>query len=152
MVTRLEIPSDARNALKGYPMVTPIVIQWGDQDAMGHVNNVVYFRWFETARIDFLDQFRTTVKMDKTGVGPILASIQCDYRRQLHYPDNIYVGSKVSRIGRSSVGVSHAIYSEALGAIAAEGTSVLVIFDYAANRSVRIPDELRELMEASMGS
>ena len=152
MRSPIEVPAAAREALREFLTITPIVIQWGDQDAMGHVNNTVYFRWFETARIDFLDRLQSEVKMDRTAVGPILASIQCDYRRQLHYPDVLYVGSRITRIGGSSIGVSHAIYSGTQSAIAAEGSSVLVVFDYAANRSVRIPADLRQVLEKAQAS
>lgn len=152
MSSPIEIPTAARDALHNFLTITPIAVQWGDQDAMGHVNNVVYFRWFESARIDFLDRLQSQVQMDKAGIGPILASIDCNYRRQLHFPDILHVGSRISKIGRSSIGIAHAIYSERLQAIAADGASVIVVFDYAANRSVRIPDALRQTLEAAMQS
>ena len=77
------IPDDVKLALKDYTTITALPVQWGDQDSFGHVNNVVYFRWFESARIELLDQFPTAVTMSGKGLGPILASIKCDYRRQL---------------------------------------------------------------------
>ncbi|MCA9062235.1 MAG: acyl-CoA thioesterase [Planctomycetaceae bacterium] len=144
------IPEDARQQLADCRCITTLPIQWGDQDAFGHVNNVVYFRWFESARIDLLDGFGPAVAMSGPGPRPILASIRCDYRRQLHYPDTIHIGSFVSRIGRTSVDIGYRIYSEGLKAIAAEGTSVIVVFDYHNNRPVRVPEELRAQLETAL--
>lgn len=129
--------------LASYRTHSKIPVQWGDMDAFGHVNNVVYIRWFETARIDLLDTFVSSVTMAAGGIGPILASIHCDYRKQLHYPDDVLVGSRCGRLGRTSIDVEHAIYSVSQQQVVATGTSVLVIFDYDANRPVRIPDDLR---------
>lgn len=122
--------------------MTVLPVQWGDMDAFGHVNNVVYIQWFESARIDLMAAFPSEVSMAAGGVGPILASVQCDYKKQLHFPDTVYVGSKVGRVGRTSFDIDHAVYSAQLGQIAAVGKSVTVLFDYAANRPVRIPKEL----------
>ncbi|MEZ6060332.1 MAG: thioesterase family protein [Planctomycetaceae bacterium] len=130
--------------LSEFTTITTLPVQWGDMDAFGHVNNVVYFRWFESARIELLDHFNSDVTMETGGLGPILASIKCDYRRQLHFPDTIHVGSRVGRLGSTSAEIVHAVYSQKQSAIVAEGTSVIVIFDYAANRPVRIPEALRQ--------
>lgn len=144
------VPDDVRQLLSGYLTITTLPVQWGDQDSFGHVNNVVYFRWFESARIDLLNRFESSVSMAGTGLGPILASIKCDYRRQLRHPDVVFVGSRVTRIGKTSVDISHAIVSLQQKQIVAEGCSVIVVFNYDQQRATRIPDDLRQLFEASM--
>ncbi len=144
------LPDSVRTALAGYRTITTLPVQWGDQDAFGHVNNVVYFRWFESARIDLLSVFPSSVTMSGTGLGPILASMKCDYRRQLRFPDTVYIGSKITRIGRSSADIGHAIFSLQQEQTVAEASSVFVIFDYSAQRVTRIPEDLRALFEASM--
>lgn len=133
--------------LKPYRTHSKIPVQWGDMDAFGHVNNVVYIRWFETARIDLLNTYVSSVTMAAGGIGPILASIHCDYKKQLHFPDDVLVGSRCGRLGRSSIDVEHAIYSVSQQQIVATGTSVLVVFDYEANRPVRIPDDLKHQIQ-----
>lgn len=143
-----DVPDQVRAKLAEYRTVTCLPVQWGDQDAFGHVNNVVYFRWFESARIDLLNDCPSQVSMSGSGLGPILASIKCDYKRQLRFPDTVYIGSRISRIGRSSADISHAIYSHAQGEIVALGVSVIVVFDYTAQRVTRIPDDLRLQFEA----
>ncbi len=146
-----DVPDDVRAKLAEHRTITCLPVQWGDQDAFGHVNNVVYFRWFESARIDLLNACPSQVSMNGLGLGPILASIKCDYKRQLRFPDTVYIGSRISRVGRSSAEISHAILSREQGIIVAEGVSVIVVFDYTAQRVTRIPDDLRLQFEAAQG-
>jgi acyl-CoA thioester hydrolase len=138
-------------ALAEYPVVVVIPIQWGDQDAFGHVNNTVPIRWFESARVAYMEQGGLGHMMSSDGLGPILAAISCQYRKQLNYPDTVHVGARVTKLGKSSMTIGHAVYSEALGAIAVEGESVIVVFDYPANRPRRVPDDMRAQIEKLEG-
>ena len=88
--------------LTDYPVVISWPVQWGDQDLFGHVNNTVYFRWYESSRIAYLDRIGVSDMMERERVGPILAAICCNYRRQLNFPDTVEIGSRITRIGRSS--------------------------------------------------
>jgi acyl-CoA thioester hydrolase len=133
-------------ALADYPVVIRIPIQWGDQDAFGHVNNTAAIRWFESSRVAYLDAAGLERLMSREGMGVILASVTCHYRRQLLYPDILHIGGSVTRFGRTSLTMKHAIYSEKLDAIAADGESVVVLFDYATQRPTRIPDDIRQIM------
>ncbi|MFO0978717.1 MAG: thioesterase family protein [Planctomycetaceae bacterium] len=144
------LPDAVCALLSGFHTITTLPVQWGDQDAFGHVNNVVYFRWFESARIDLLNACPSGVTMAGEGLGPILASIQCDYKKQLRFPDVISIGSRVTRIGRSSVDLGHSIISHQQGQVIAEGRCVIVVFDYTNQRVTRIPDDLRAAFEHSM--
>ena len=123
-------------------------IQWGDQDALGHVNNVVYFRWFESARIEYFRQLGRGGLMSNVGVGLILASIKCDFRRQLTFPDTLQISASIVSIGRTSLRMVHRVYSTALAAVAAEGDSYVVLFDYAQQRPVPVPDDVRQAIDA----
>src|SRR5690606_36886256 len=76
-------------------------------------------------------------------LGPILARVTCNYRRQLNYPDDVTIGARVTRIGNTSLTMEHAVWSHAQQATAADGTSVVVIFDYLAQQPVRVPDDFR---------
>ncbi|MBI3863914.1 MAG: acyl-CoA thioesterase [Planctomycetia bacterium] len=133
------------NALKvGFPVWITLPIQWGDQDAFQHVNNTVYLRWFESARIAYGDLAGLDQSAGSRRIGPILAALSCNFRRQLTYPDTVHVGARITRIGTSSLKMEHRIISEALGAVAADGDSTLVAFDYAAQKPVPVPAEIRE--------
>ncbi|MFN0019510.1 MAG: acyl-CoA thioesterase [Pirellulaceae bacterium] len=139
--------ADVPELLKDYPIVLTLPILWGDQDAFGHVNNVVYFRWCESARVAYLNDTGLQDLLTKDNLDPILASVKCDYLKQLNFPDTVQIGARITRIGNKSVAMEHAIYSESLQAIAAKADSVVVVFDYAKQKSCAIPMEVRDLIE-----
>ena len=132
--------------LAEYPVTIVLPIQWGDMDAFGHVNNTVHIRWFESARIAYLHDIGLGEMMSRHEggpLGPILASITCHYRRQVDFPDTVEIGSRISKVGRSSLSMHHAVYSRSQQAVCADGDSVLVVFDYESQRPVRVPAEVR---------
>ena len=134
--------------LARFPVVVRIPVQWGDQDAFGHVNNTVPHRWFESARIALFGRIGLLDLRKEQGIGPILAATACDYRRQINFPDAVQVGIRVARVGRSSIGFEHAIVSETQGAVVAEGTSTTVVFDYQARKAQPVPETVRIAIEA----
>lgn len=145
--------------LAQYKTPLSLPIQWGDQDAFGHVNNVVYFRWLESARILYLDTIglgreaaeissEMRVKgVSKSVVGPILASATCDFRQQLHYGDSVLLGTRTTKIGNTSITLEHLVVSQSSGDIAARGISICVAFDYVTQTKVSIPLEVRQAIE-----
>lgn len=126
-------------------------VLWGDQDLLGHVNNVVYFRWIESARFIYVERTDLMEWMLKSRLGVILASVKCDYKMQIKYPDTVKVTARVERIGRSSVVMSHEIYSQQLGMVAATAESVVVAFDYQQQCSAPVPDEIRAKLSTFEG-
>lgn len=135
--------NDADALLAGFSVTIAIPVQWGDQDAFAHVNNVVFFRWFESARIAYFRRIGLMKHLDGGQVGPILAAASCDYRRSIVFPDTVRVGIRATRIGRTSIGLEHRIVSEGLKAVAADGTSTTVVYDYATGRPHPVPDSVR---------
>ncbi|MDA1184464.1 MAG: thioesterase family protein [Acidobacteria bacterium] len=129
--------------LPEFALTIELPILWGDQDAFGHVNNTLSFRWFESARIAYLERSGMAALMQAGDVGPILASVSCNFRRQLRYPDTVCIGARISRLGRTSFTMEHAVYSVSQQTIASDGSSTVVVFDYKTNRPRRIPDDLR---------
>ena len=142
---------NASELLKDYPIILTLPILWGDQDAFGHVNNVVYFRWCESARVAYLNDTGLQALMSQANLGPILASIKCDYLRQLNYPDTVRIGARVTRIGNKSVSMEHAIFSDSLQGIVAKSDSVVVLFDYGQQKSCAIPADVRDKIAAVEG-
>ncbi len=140
----MDVEKTIETLLEGYPVAIALPVQWGEQDAFGHVNNTVYFRWFESARIAYFMRMGLVAFQDGDRIGSILASSSCDYRRSITFPDTVRVGIKVTRIGRTSIGFAHRIISEAQGLLAAEGTSTAVIFDYDAKRPHPVPEAVRQ--------
>ena len=138
-------------ALAGFPTVIHLPVQWGDMDAYQHVNNIVYFRWFESARIAYLEQIGLKGLYHTAGIGPILAAITCNYRRQLAYPDTVAVGARISRIGRTSFEMEHVLFSTGQQAVVADGKSTIVTFDYRQQKPTPLPDDIRAKIEQFEG-
>jgi len=135
------------NLLEGYSVVIEIPVVWGEMDAFQHVNNVVYFRYFEDARIAYYERLNILDLMARIGVGPILAATSCRFRMPLTYPDKVLVGAKVSNIEQDRFMMNHIVVSTRLKNVAAEGDAVVVIFNYRENKKAIIPDELRRLIQ-----
>jgi acyl-CoA thioester hydrolase len=129
--------------LGSYPVIVTQAVAWGEMDAYHHVNNVVYFRYFENARLAYFLAMGWDAAQMPAGVGPILASTQARFRLPLTYPDTIAIGARIEEIRADRLVLRHAIVSERLGKITTEGESVIVTFDYARGEKVVVPDELR---------
>jgi acyl-CoA thioester hydrolase len=127
-----------------YPVVIEIPIAWGDMDAFQHVNNRVYFKHFESARISYFEKIDFLGFMNQTGIGPILASTQCRYKIPLTYPDHVSVGAKVETLEKDRFIMKYAVISHKFKKIAALGEGVLVTFDYKNNKKTLIPDKIRK--------
>jgi acyl-CoA thioester hydrolase len=134
-------------ALNDFPVVVTIPLLWGDHDAFGHVNNLVYLRWCETARVEYLIRIGLWVSLPPTDIGPILASISCDYKRPLTYPDTAYIGARVTRVGNRSFQMQHRVVSENLDTVAADVSSTIVVLDYGRNITVPVPESCRKAIE-----
>jgi acyl-CoA thioester hydrolase len=147
----MDAESKLKTLLSEFPVVVSQPVQWGEQDSLGHVNHVVYFRWYETARIAYFLRIGLMDMHKSERIGPIIASVANDYRRQINYPDTVDIGVRITRIGRSSFDMEHRIYSRSEGALAAEGKSTLVVFDYQANKSHSVPARIRHAIEALEG-
>jgi acyl-CoA thioester hydrolase len=138
----------SENLLAGFPVVIHLPVQWGEMDSYRHVNNIVYFRYFESARLEYVRRLDWFAYEEATGIGPILASVQARFRMALTYPDTIAVGSRLKEISADRFILEHRIVSDQLGAVTTEGEGTIVTFDYRNSRKVPIPDELRRRIEA----
>jgi acyl-CoA thioester hydrolase len=117
-------------------------LRWGDMDAMAHLNNVMYFRLMEEARIQWFAQFGFSTM--PTGEAPILAHAACDFVKAMTYPATAVVKQIVTRLGRSSVEMSLVIErKDEPGVAYATGRTVIVWYDYNAGKSVAWPESVR---------
>lgn len=133
--------------LDDYPVVIELPVVWGEMDAFGHVNNVVYFRYFESARISYAEQIGFLEHLDRTGIGPILAHTDCRFRIPLTYPDTISIGASVSEMREDRFTMLYAIASHQSGKTVAEGSGKIVCFDYRNNCKTSLPQEIRDRIE-----
>lgn len=120
-----------------------IPVAWGEQDAFGHLNNVVYFRYFESVRMHFLERVGVLRSHRDAGVGVLLASTTCDFKRPVEWPMRLSVRCDCTAVGDTSFTMAYEVTDER-DAIVAVGTSVQVMFDYRAQAKVRVPDVIRE--------
>lgn len=124
----------------------PVV--WGEMDAFEHVNNVVYFRYFESARIAYFDRVGVNDFKQQHQIGPILASTQCRFKAPLTYPDTITVGTRVEGLGSDRFLMQYFVLSHKSGRVAAEGEGMIVYYDYARQCKHVIPDPIRQAIMA----
>ncbi len=129
----------ADEALADYPVRMPIAVQWGDMDAFQHVNNVVYFRWFESARMRLFEAIGFS---GSDVVGPILHSTSCRYKAPIYYPDALMAGARVVEIGSDRFTMEMAVFSSNAGAIAATGEAKIVAYDYGAKAKTALPADV----------
>ena len=127
-----------------WPIQLHIPVQWGDMDALQHVNNAVYLRWFESARIAYFLRVGLLDRVERERIGPILARATVDFRRPVTYPDTVTCSATVARVGRTSLVMAYRITSERQGgAVVAEGEGVVVVFNYRTGEKVEVDAELR---------
>jgi acyl-CoA thioester hydrolase len=117
-------------------------LRWGDMDAMGHLNNVMYFRLMEEARIQWFAAFGFATM--PSGQAPILAHAACDFVKAMTYPALAIVRQVVTKVGRSSVEMSLTIErKDEPGVLYATGRTVIVWYDYVAGKSTPWPESIR---------
>jgi acyl-CoA thioester hydrolase len=134
---KLEIPEDKKLVHE-----TRIPIRWGDMDAMGHVNNTIYFRYLEIVRVEWLDSLGGAP--NPAGQGPVIANAFCNFYKQLEYPGEVLAKHYVSNPGRSSFDTWITLErSDQPGVIYAAGGATTVWMDFPAQKSAPLPDWLR---------
>ncbi len=142
-----EVPQE----LEEFPVVIEWPVAWGEMDAFGHVNNIYYFRYFESARIAYFERIAFMETMERTGVGPILAATRCRFRAPLRYPDKLFIGARVTEMGEDRFLMEYRVVSGSSGRVAAEGDGLIVAYDYRENRKAPIPEEIRRRIEELEG-
>lgn len=129
--------------LKGYPVVIEMPVAWGEMDALGHLNNTVYFRYFESVRMAYFRETGLWDYMEETGVGPILASTQCRFKIPLTYPDTVSAAARVTGVEADRFVMEYAVVSRRHGKVAAAGEGLIVSYDYRGKKKCPLPEELR---------
>ncbi len=123
-----------------------VPVAWGEQDLFGHVNNIVYFRYFESVRMHFLERIGVLRSHKETGHGVILASTTCDFKKPVTWPQRLTIRTGSARIGNTSFTMDYLITDET-GEAVATGTSVQVMYDYNTGNKMRVTDEVRAAIE-----
>ena len=139
------------NLLKDFPVVIELPVAWGEMDSFQHVENTVYFCYFENARVAYFERLGLWDLLGDTGLGPILATAQCRFRIPLTYPDTVSVGTKAATIESDRFLMEFAVASHRHQKIAAEGQGMIVCFDYRAQRKALLPETVKQRLAALEG-
>ena len=142
---------------KKWPIKTEIPVLWGDVDSFGHVNNIIYLKWCETSRVELFRKMYDVKTLNTeniqlgSGVGPILANFNCNYRTPIKYPDVIYIKTRISHIGNTSYGIEHQMYSKNNDEkIVFDGSSVIVMVNYKNETKFQLDSEMKKTLEKFM--
>jgi acyl-CoA thioester hydrolase len=146
-VERNNLDPAVAELLVGYPIIVTTMVAWGDMDANGHVNNTVYFRYIEHARLRYFDVLGFSTLQRETGIGPILSWTDCRFRRPLAYPDNVSIGTRIRDIQADRFVMDSIIVSHNAKHLAAEGKQHVVIYDYHNHHKAPLPDDVRRRIE-----
>ncbi len=119
-------------------------IIWGDMDAFNHINNTVYFRYFENIRMEYFNQSGINQYMQETNIGPILGETSCRYLLPLTYPDTIKISTQVLVLREKRFTMNYLVESEKLGKVVAEGNGEIIYFDYSNNKTALVPEKIRQ--------
>ncbi len=124
------------------PIDLDLAVAWGDMDAYGHVNNTVFIRWCESARIVFFEQIGLETCRKKTGLGGILASIQCRYRAPVIYPDTVSVSINIQNLSATDFELKYLIWSKTQLKTVAEASDRIVAYDYRSLKKASWPEQI----------
>jgi acyl-CoA thioester hydrolase len=123
---------------------TQMPIRWGDMDAMGHVNNTVYFRYVEQARIEWMESLGY-VYPKNAEEGPVIVNASCTFIVALTYPGNVEVRTYIGHAGRSSLPTYYEIRRVGEEALCAEGAAKIVWINPRTGKSIPLPERMRQL-------
>lgn len=134
---------ESEQLLEDFPVRISLPVEWGQMDAFGHVNNTVYFRYFESARIAYFEKAEILTYMETHAIGPILRDTQCRFRIPLSYPDTVTVGACISKIDGDRFEMDYKVVSSKAATVAAEGTATVVWLNYNDSSKTALPPEIR---------
>ncbi len=118
-------------------------LDWSEMDIFGHINNVMFMKFIQASRVNYWETIGMSQHYKQTGIGPMLVSTSCQFKKPLHYPGNIVLQARVVAVGNTSFTLNHQILNEK-GELCATGEDVVVLFDFNKNEKVIIPDNFRE--------
>lgn len=131
--------TDLDNIKFPFPVIQQVA--WGDMDAFNHINNVMYFRYFETGRVEFFNKTNLWQTYINEGIKIVVGKLECNYVREITHPAEIEIAVGIKKMGNSSLTVHHKISCN--GIIAAHGEGIIVATHPATGKSTPWTDKLR---------
>ena len=138
------------SALESFQVTMPQPVAWGEMDALRHVNNVVYFRYFETVRIEYFNRIQLFDVFDITKSGPVLRDTSCQFRRPVVFPETLTLGARVEALETYGFTMAYAVVNQQ-GQLTTTGSATVVMFDFETQKKILLPEELRQRIQALDG-
>ena len=138
------VDNTKKSFLADFPVTIEVPVAWGEMDAFGHVNNIVYFRYFESAHIAYFEKIDFIKFKENIGVGPILSKTSCRFKKAISYPDTVLIGARATDIEEDRFVIHYRVVSKKNNSVAAEGEGMFVCFDYRKNKKTSLPATLVE--------
>jgi acyl-CoA thioester hydrolase len=130
-----------------FPARLELRLDWGEMDVLGHINNVMYFKYLQAARVQYWEIIGLSTLLKGVQIGPTLANTTCNFIKPLFYPDSIRIESRMEFIKTTSFGLHHRIYNSQ-HELVAEGHDVVVLYDFKNETKFVIPNDLRDRIHA----
>ena len=131
---------DYKKDLEKYPIIREFEVLWGHMDAANHVNNIIYLKWAESARIDYFEKMGMDISFSGDEVGPILGWQDCKYIFPLTYPDTAICGVRISEIKEDRFIMECSIYSKKYERIAAISSQSIIPYSYKNLKKTEMPE------------
>lgn len=117
-------------------------IDWSELDLFGHVNNVVFYRYMQSARVRFWEQIGLYKMYQEQKIAPLLASAAIDFKQPLYYPGDVIIKYEPAFVKNTSFGLAYTIFNQE-NQVVAIGKDIMVLFDFNKNEKMEIPGNLR---------
>lgn len=138
-------------AAQNYPMNFPVQlklrIDWSELDLFGHVNNVMFMKYVQAARVNYWEHIGLYQRFLTERKGPMLAATSCDFRKPLFYPGEVLIETRAEFVKNTSFGLHHRLL-DGQGDIAAEAHDVMVMYDFIVSEKMAFPSDLRAAINA----
>jgi len=133
--------------LKNFPITLEIPIAWGDMDSFQHVNNIIFFRYFESTRIKYFQEVGVMDCFKESGIGPILGETSCKFIKALTFPDTVCVGVRVKKLEPERFIHEYKAVSQKLNKVVATGEGKIIAYNYRKEEKSKFPEKVLKAIE-----
>jgi acyl-CoA thioester hydrolase len=133
-----------------FPVKLDLRIDWAELDLFGHVNNVMFLKYVQASRVYYWEQIGLYQHFLETKLGPMVASVNCQFKKPMHYPGQVTILIRMKYIRNTSFSLQYRIL-DGKGETAAEAEDVIVMYDFNNNHKIPFPEEFRKMAEELEG-
>lgn len=134
----------------GQPISLTLRIDWSEMDEFSHVNNVMFFKYIQSARVNYWQETGIYEQFKRDNIGPMVLSVNCRFIKPLYFPGRVHIHTHTEHIGNTSFSFVHQLYNEQQ-MLVAEATDVMVMYDFNREQKISFPAELRRIISQREG-